>query len=42
MGFQRLRVDFDIVLNLFPELADFFERVIWICGTVACRRRSTV
>ena len=35
MGLQGLRVYFYVVLDLFPELANFFERVVWVCSTEA-------
>ena len=37
VGFQRLRVDFDIVLDRFAQSAKLLERVFWVGRTVARR-----
>ena len=36
--FQRLRVDFDIILDCFAESFDLLERVIWIRCSISRRR----
>jgi hypothetical protein len=35
MGLERLRVDFDMVLNLLSDGANLLERVVWVGGAVA-------
>ena len=37
MGLQRLRVNFDVVLDCFTKSPQLLERVVGICGSVSCR-----